>query len=56
MQVVRTKLTAQGNYLSTIAESLSLYFLHTLQQLFPTHGLFSYPMDGGSKLLQKVNS
>jgi len=38
---------AQGNYLPTLAESLSLCFHHTLEQLFSTHGLFSYSTYGG---------
>jgi hypothetical protein len=39
MQVVRTKIMTQGkySYLPTLAESLSLYFLHILEQLFSTH-------------------
>lgn len=40
MQVVRTQLMAQGNRLPTLAESMSLYFLHIVEQLFPHTAYF----------------
>jgi len=42
MHVVRTKLMAQGNRLPKLAESMSLYFLNIVEQLFFSHPLLIF--------------